>query len=231
MSKKLLIIPAKSNSRRIPGKNFKRFYNKKIIEYSIETAINSKLFETIHISTDRLSKVKKYKNYKNIDISFARPRSLCKNNTQLVDVLKYVYFEFYKQKKYFNEIWCLLPCAPLINKNDLKKASKFFNKKPNQPVLSVSRFPVPIDWAFMLMKNQKLKPVFKNKHHIPSQNLSQYFYDAGLFSIFPKDFFSKKKFNIFQAFRGFEIEREKAVDIDNIDDWNLAKKLFKNIKN
>ena len=56
--KRLLIIPARSGSKRIKDKNIKNFYGKPIIYYSINAAIKSKLFHTIHVSTDSL-KIKK----------------------------------------------------------------------------------------------------------------------------------------------------------------------------
>jgi len=48
----ICIIPARKNSRRIPGKNIKMFYGKPIIAYSIESAIESGLFDHVIISTD-----------------------------------------------------------------------------------------------------------------------------------------------------------------------------------
>ena len=49
---KLAIIPARGGSKRIPKKNIKFFLGKPIIAYAIETAINSKLFDEVMVSTD-----------------------------------------------------------------------------------------------------------------------------------------------------------------------------------
>lgn len=46
------IIPARGGSRRIPRKNIKLFHGKPIIAYSIETALNSELFDRVVVSTD-----------------------------------------------------------------------------------------------------------------------------------------------------------------------------------
>lgn len=48
----IAIIPARSGSTRIPGKNVRPFLGKPIIAYSIETARESGLFEDIIVSTD-----------------------------------------------------------------------------------------------------------------------------------------------------------------------------------
>jgi N-acylneuraminate cytidylyltransferase len=65
MHKRLLIIPARIGSKRIKKKNIKNFLGKPIINYSIETAKRSKLFHTIHVSSDSqiiLKKVRKFSN-------------------------------------------------------------------------------------------------------------------------------------------------------------------------
>ena len=48
----LCVIPARAGSRRIPGKNMKLFHGKPIIQYSIEAAKESGLFDRIIVSTD-----------------------------------------------------------------------------------------------------------------------------------------------------------------------------------
>ena len=49
---KIAIIPARGGSKRIPLKNIKSFLGKPIIAYSIEAALNSKLFDEVMVSTD-----------------------------------------------------------------------------------------------------------------------------------------------------------------------------------
>ena len=84
--KRILIIPAKSNSRRVKNKNFKFFFGKPIIEYSLQIAKQSKLFDKIHVSTESKRIVKKLE--KKIKIEFLRNNKLTKNNVSVLDVLK-----------------------------------------------------------------------------------------------------------------------------------------------
>lgn len=49
------VIPARGGSVRIPGKNIKLFHGRPIIEYSIETAKRSGLFDDIVVSTDSIA--------------------------------------------------------------------------------------------------------------------------------------------------------------------------------
>ena len=49
---RVALIPARGGSRRIPGKNIKDFHGKPIIQYSIELARDSGLFDSVVVSTD-----------------------------------------------------------------------------------------------------------------------------------------------------------------------------------
>ena len=50
--KSVAIITARGGSKRIPRKNIRPFLGKPILEYSIETALQTELFEEVMVSTD-----------------------------------------------------------------------------------------------------------------------------------------------------------------------------------
>jgi len=50
--KKIAIIPARGGRKRIPQKNIQLFLGRPIIEYSIETALQSGLFNEVMVSTN-----------------------------------------------------------------------------------------------------------------------------------------------------------------------------------
>jgi len=52
MVKCIAIIPARGGSKRIPRKNIKEFFGKPLIAYSIQAALESKLFDKIIVTTD-----------------------------------------------------------------------------------------------------------------------------------------------------------------------------------
>ena len=223
--KRLLIIPAKSNSRRVKNKNFKFFFGKPIIEYSLQIAKQSKLFDKIHVSTESKRIVKKLE--KKIKIEFLRNKKLTKNNVGVLDVLKEDYKKFEDKGYKFDEVWCMSACSPLLEKSDLINASKFFDKV-KKPVLSVSKFPAPIEWSLILKKNKKINFINNSKIHLDSKKFDNKFFDTGLFAIFPSKFLKKiNKNNFYKNIFGFEISRNKAVDVDEKDDWEFMKYLYR----
>ena len=50
--KHIAIIPARSGSRGLKDKNIKLLKGKPLMAYTIEAAVQSKLFDCVHVSTD-----------------------------------------------------------------------------------------------------------------------------------------------------------------------------------
>ena len=89
MNKKnyIAFIPAKGNSERLKNKNLFPIGKKKLIDFTIESAIKSKIFDKIYLSTDSQKIISYVKiKYKNIIIK-KRNKNLCKNHTLASDVL------------------------------------------------------------------------------------------------------------------------------------------------
>lgn len=218
--KRLLIIPARLNSRRVKNKNIKLFFKKPMISYPIKTALKSKLFSKIHVSTESKKILRICKNY-GIEADCLRPKTLSTSKVDLFSVFKFVKNFFDKKNYFFNEYWVLLPCSPLLDKNDLLCCSKLI-KKFSCPVMTVSPYPKPLNWSLKIKKNE----IIPNSK-IWNRNLSkqEHFYDAGQLYCFPKKYLEKKKFS-FKNFRPYVLPLEKSVDVDSNKDWNFMEKLF-----
>lgn len=81
------IIPAKGNSSRIPHKNRRNFFGKPIIAYSIDTARQSRLFDSIVVSTDDMEMSEIAQSY-GADV-LIRPVELCKDQYGPIDVARH----------------------------------------------------------------------------------------------------------------------------------------------
>lgn len=226
MTNRLLVIPARGNSKRIPQKNIKLFYKKPIIHYAINIAKKSKLFSKIHISTES-SKVFNVVKKLGFKIDFMRPKILSDDKTPTIDVLKFVYKEYLCKGENYDEIWTLSACSPLLTPDDLKNASKISKKNKNKITLAITKSSVPIHWALKRDEKNNLKPLFKKKLFQRSQSLKQTFFDAGAFAVFPKKFLVNKIKNLENMFIGFDLPRERSVDIDDIESWKFAEYLYK----
>jgi len=221
---RLLVIPARSGSKRIKNKNFKLFKNKPIISYSISTALKSKLFDKIIISTNNKKKINYLRKF-NVEIAL-RDRKTSDDNSTIEQVLRNIFYKYKNIGIRFKEIWSLTPCSPLVNERDLILASKLMLKNKKKIVLPVSEYPAPIEWAFRKKKNELLKPVKKNAYKIRSQNLNKTYFDTGNFVAIPEYFFNKNKIDFDKNYVGLVIPKSRSIDIDDFEDWRVAEAMY-----
>ena len=230
MKRRLAIIPARGGSKRIPNKNIKYFLGKPVISYIISAAYNSGIFTKIHVSTDSLKVKEVVEKIGMASIDFLRPESISDDHTPLMPVLKFVVEKFEIDKgDFFDEVWLLMPCAPLVTANDLINASIFYdNKKTESQMLAVSELPVPYEWIFKLDSKKNLSPLVEGGFAIRSQDLNSVYYDCGIFYAYPINLIKNSiGAGSDQNLLGFIYPKFKSVDIDNMEDWNYAEKLYK----
>ena len=220
---RLLIIPARGGSKRIKNKNIKIFHKKPVIYYPLNAAKKSKLFKKIHVSTEN-KKINLIVEKFGIKNDFFRDKKLSDDNVGIFKVINFVIKKYKEKNIIFDEVWCMYASSALIKKNDLIKISKSFLKQKNS-FLTVSKFPVPIYWAFKKKNNGILKPVYPKKLEIDSKKFEQFYYDNGCLIILKKKDFLKSPNKI--TFTGYNLPIYKAVDIDDMEDWKLAAKFYK----
>ena len=114
----IAIIPARGGSRRIPGKNIKEFHGKPIICYSIETAKESGLFESVIVSTDDHDIAEVAKACE-AEVRW-RSTEFCENGVGTQEVMAH---ELMGIAVHPDAIaCCIYPCAPLLTCYELKQA-------------------------------------------------------------------------------------------------------------
>lgn len=222
--KRILIIPARKGSKRIKNKNSKIFFGKPIIKYSIDSAIKSKLFNQIIITTNDEKIINLVKIYKKKIFLVKRDKKFSTSSSTLVQVLKDVISKV-KSHKQIKEIYLLMPCVPLLSVKELISGVKILSG--SNCFTSVIENRPSSYWSYIL-KNKKLYPLFKNKISLSSSEIGKTFTDVGLFSGWKFNYFHDviRKKKLFK-FSPLILPSTKGVDIDTLEDWNYAKKLFR----
>ena len=224
--KRLLIIPARSGSKRVPNKNIRNFCGKPMITHSIENALKSNLFDEIHVSTESPI-IKGIVENAGVIVPFMRPANLSDDFVTTIDVYKFVLNNYLAQGMCFDEVWTLLPCAPLISAVDLYEAYNLFLKYESKfPVISVVECNCHQSQSFKI-ENDFLLFSDAGKFKIRSQDLELSYKSAGAFGIFPPTHILDRSIDEFSMSSiGYLLSKVKAVDIDTEDDWELAEAIF-----
>ena len=229
MTKNLCIIPARGGSKRIPRKNIKDFLGKPIIAYSIEAALESKLFDEVMVSTDDEEIAQVAKKY-GAKVPFMRSKKSADDYATTVDVLMEVIECYNETGEGFDTICCIYPTAPFTTKDKLKEALKKLKQENLDVVFPIVPFSYPIQRA-LKVGNKKvsfLDPDFENSR---TQDLEKAYHDSGQFYFIKTATFLKNKSIFLANTGGIVISDLEAQDIDNESDWKIAEIKYALIQN
>jgi len=222
---KIAIIPARSGSKRIKNKNIKKFFGSPIISYSIKTAINSKIFDKVIVSTDSKIIAKIAKKY-GAEVPFQRPKTLSNDFTGTNDVIKHAIRKLKLDKINHCFICCIYPTTPLLRSSDLVNGFQIFLKEKKNFCISVTRFESSVERS-LLFKDETTIFLEKKIFNKRSQDFKKYYYDAGQFYWGTAKSFQKYNDVFKTSVSALKIESSRVVDINSPDDWKMAEIKYK----
>lgn len=227
MPRRLAVIPARGGSKRIPGKNVREFCGKPMIGHILDAARESGLFDVIHVSTDS-AEVSAVVDRQGSSVDFLRPKSLADDHTPLMPVLRFVAEEYERRGEVFDEIWLLMACAPFVEPEQLRSAARMLADSGGvDPVIAVSQYPVPVEWAYRLGADGRLTPVQPGMFAVRSQDIEPAYFDTGAFVGFPASFVrSSEGAGTDGRYIGYVMKKGSTIDIDDDADWEMAAVMF-----
>lgn len=218
------IIPARGGSKRIPKKNIKEFFNKPLIAYSIEVALESKLFDKVIVSTDDEDIAKIAKEY-GAEVPFLRPKELSDDITGTTDVTLHT-VEFLKSQGFeYNFICTIYATAPLLEKKFLIQGYEKLKNSDAINSFSATSMPFPIQRTFKIDKNGRCEMFMPEHYESRSQDLEIAYQDAGQF------YWSKSNQNSDEIMFSKDsipilLPRHLVQDIDTPEDWERAEIIY-----
>ncbi len=226
--KNIAIIPARGGSKRIHSKNIKLFCGKPILAYSIEAALQSKIFETVIVSTDD-EKIAKIAKKFGAEVPFMRPKHLADDYTSTSSVIKHTVIEWEILGNEINLVCCIYATAPFLQKEYIVKAVNELKKQTNKTsAFTVCKFNYPIQRSFTIESpDQNVTPVDSSALPKRSQDLPSVYHDAGQFYLAQKNDFLHNSFNVFSPNSiPIILPHYLVQDIDDEDDWRRAEYMY-----
>lgn len=211
--KTVVIIPIKSKSTRVPGKNFKKINGKPLFEYTLDK-VKKCNFDEIYVDTDS-KLIKRYCNKKKINI-IHRLKSLSKDSANGNDLLNY-HLKLIDSDIYFQ----LFITAPLLKVSTINNCIKILkeNKKYDSILTSKSIYSwfwfnkKPVNYRpDILPRSQDAKPIVQETtglYGVRKRALKKYECRIG-----KKPFF-------------YEVSEKEVIDLDTKNDIEHLKKLMK----
>lgn len=223
----IAIIPARSGSQRIPQKNVRLFNGKPIIAYSIEAAINSKLFDDVIVSTDSQDIAQLAKSY-GASVPWLRPKELADHYTATLPVIQHA-IEAYDRKNTTEFVCCIYATAPFVSAKLLQLAYKKIMQSNAAYCLPICEFDYPIQRALNLSSEQRISMAQTEYMKTRSQDLSACYHDVGQFYFGRINSWLSGDDILGEQSMGIVIPRSHALDIDTEEDWLIAEAIHKQV--
>ncbi|WED41922.1 cytidylyltransferase domain-containing protein [Legionella cardiaca] len=221
----LAIIPARSGSKRLPGKNIKPLAGMPLIAHSIISAQEAAICEEIVVSTDcpHIADVAlKY----GASVPWLRSSSLAQDLSDVIDTVTDTLQRYQNEKKSFDSVLLLQPTSPFRSASFIREAVAL-HQKTGHSVVSVSPPTIKPAWFRIVDKegnliSSRIMSEYENElAHSELYQLNGSIYLASVEQILKHNSFYSEPTKALLIKNPHE-----AIDIDTSLDWILAEKLM-----
>lgn len=217
------IIPARAGSKRLPNKNIKEICGKPLVEWTIDSAIESKIFDKIIVSSDSEIVLDIAKD-RGVNTVQKRPSELCLDHSAASDVIAYHVEDLSDD----SSICYLQPTSPLRDKIEIINSYTKFRTDNLNGLISVCELQHPSAWGFSASQN--FCTFISSLSNKRSQDFEKEYRLNGAIYWFTKVAFSTFKTHLIpENVDYYVMPLQKSVDIDNEFDFIVAESLMKKI--
>lgn len=230
---RLALIPARGGSKRLPGKNIKPMAGKPLIQWSIDAARDSGVFDKVCVSTDS-AEIADVARHCGADVPFLRPSEFASDISTTASVLRHFVEAFERKEQCSVSSVCLLqPTSPLRTADDIRNANSLFVGNNLDAVVSVCELEYPVQWCQRLGVNGSLKNFIDPRGNARSQD-QEIFYRLNGAIYFCKTPIAMKfdtLYNCDVESRAYVMPQANSVDIDTALDFVIAEAILKSLQN
>jgi CMP-N,N'-diacetyllegionaminic acid synthase len=216
----LIIIPARGDSKGLPGKNIKLLDGKPLILHTLEAARLLFPDERICVTTDsaEIAEVVGRNGYR---VPFMRPASLATDTSSTRSVILHA-LAFYREKGLdVSDVILLQPTSPFRTPVHIEEALKLYSRDCEM-VVSVKEASVNPYFTLFEERIDGFLEKSKSSDAIRRQDVPQVWEFNGAIYIFAADLILEKEISTFNRIRKFVMDEYSSLDIDTELDWVLA---------
>lgn len=221
----LAIIPARGNSKGLPGKNIKLLNNKPLIAYTIEEALKSDNISRVIVSTDD-QEIADIALLHGAEVPFLRPQELATDNSKSIDVYNYTIHRLNEDENLsIDSIVVLQPTSPLRQSHHIDEAIALFHEKKAESVISYCTENHPIFWHKFINSEGQFEDIFNDDFNKNRQEIRKTYYPNGAIYVFSAELLNQGKYYSEKSY-AYIMNHRHSVDIDTIEDFRYCEYLM-----
>jgi pseudaminic acid cytidylyltransferase len=226
---KIGVVPARGGSKRIPRKNILPFAGKPIMAWTIETALQSGLFDHVIVSTDDDEVAEVALEY-GAEVPFRRPAELADDHTGIIEVVQHAIAWLADNGVDAEYVCCMLATAPFLQAETLSQALQQLSASDASYAFSVTAFSFPVQRALRITPENRVEAIWPENIPRRSQDLEEAYHDAGQFYWGTREAFARGEPIFGSGSIPIRLPRYRVQDIDTPDDWKLAELMFEALR-
>lgn len=222
------IVPARSGSKGLPGKNLRPVADKPLIAWTIETALASATMERVIVSTDSQEIAEIACKY-GAEVPFLRPPELARDNTPGIEVILHAVCWLDEHKGYRPDyIMVLQPTSPLRTSEDIEIAIRLALERKADAVVSVCPVHQHPYWMKRLTEDGRLVDFLPlERPHTSRQELPPVYALNGAIYLVQREVLLQRKTFYTDRTYAYVMPPERSLDIDTPWDLSLAELILK----
>jgi CMP-N,N'-diacetyllegionaminic acid synthase len=218
----LAVIPARGGSKRVPGKNIRKLGNKPLINWTIDTALNTPELSAIVVSTDD-AQIAEIAQSAGATVPWLRPTKLATDEAKSADVAIHALDWFETENGEVDGILLLQPTSPFRTNETIQKAISLFKNHKRSSIIGVS--PIQNHHLYTLEKHGEFLVQYQQQRFLRKKlrNKSQiYAVNGAIYLLSPQEIRSSNSF-VGSCLRPIIVESPiEALDIDTEEDFKIA---------
>ena len=227
---RLAVIPARAGSQRLARKNLLPLAGKPLVQWAIEVAVQTELFDRIVVSTED-AEIADVARALGPFVPFMRSKELAGDRVRVDQVTLGVLDQLEANGEAYSSVCILLPTCPLRAAADVKAAYEVFYERNEPNVMSVVEFEHTPFWARGLTKEGLVEPHFPEFIDTRRQDLPAAYRPNGAIHILDVGWLRAKRSYLARPIIGFVMSRERSIDIDTVDDLAEAELMLARNRN
>jgi CMP-N,N'-diacetyllegionaminic acid synthase len=226
------IIPARSGSKRVAGKNIKKLCGKPLIAYSIEAGLQSKSIDRVIVSTDS-EEIAKIATSCGAEVPFLRPKNLASDDTPDRPVFLHLIDWLKNEENYiFDNLVILRPTTPFKTANLIDEVLEEFGKDLKfSSIRTVTKVAGVFHPYWMYKKEEGFLKPFTSEGDISkyyqSQLLPECFRINGVVDVVRTETILNSNNFYGDEVGCYEIEEVQSLDIDTEFDFEMCEFVMK----
>ena len=221
MDKKILgVIVARGGSKRLPGKNIRNLSGKPLIAWTIDSALQSKSFTRLIVSTDSENIASVAKRYGG-DVPFIRPSQLATDASGPIEVLQHALLCLETHTLKYDIVVLLQATSPFRTTKQIDDAIKLYLSSNADTLTSLCVVKENAYYQVSLLNDGSIIPVIPNGHLLSRKELPSLLIENGAIYILSAtdirngNFYGEKTV-------GYPMDNYSSIDIDTMEDFFWA---------